>query len=177
MCIDKVVSHPSVFPTIFYFQILEHGKAHFGSVKVWRILNPFGIFLNRFKTASAALCCQSLLSAPDAITASLPPLPSAHCRWPPGPTSPGPTCPPPAPASLAPRRPPLFIARPPRPCRPGPRRRTPGPLLCFSHPRGAEHPGTPTPPLRPPPPLQKEPAAVPRSPLFPPPLSPLPMAT
>jgi hypothetical protein len=37
----KVVPHLKLFPTIFYFQFLEHGKIPFGSVKIWANLNPF----------------------------------------------------------------------------------------------------------------------------------------
>jgi hypothetical protein len=74
--------------------------------------------LNRFKTAPAALCCRSHLSAPDAAAASFSPLPFAHRRWPLGPTLPNPICQP-----LCPRcsRPPLSErsrATAPVPCRP-----------------------------------------------------------
>jgi hypothetical protein len=109
---------------------------------------------------------------------SLPPAPS-HC--PPGPTSPGPACQP-----LAPCRPPLSqphlrgVRHPPL----SEQLRAAASVSCQSmspNPaplslphfllHAASHPGPhPTRPLPPPPPLQKEPTAVLRSLLFPPPL-------
>jgi hypothetical protein len=41
----KVVPYPKLFLSIFYLEFLEHGKAPFGSVKVWADLNPFEINL------------------------------------------------------------------------------------------------------------------------------------
>jgi hypothetical protein len=87
-------------------------EAPFGSAKIWRILNQFGIFLIRFESVlnrTGRHCAgRPRLSAPDAAAASLP---LTHSRTQPLPTGPltssGPACQPPAPASLAPRRPPL----------------------------------------------------------------------
>jgi hypothetical protein len=45
----KVVPYPKLFLSIFYLEFLEHGKAPFGSVKVWADLNPFEINLIRFE--------------------------------------------------------------------------------------------------------------------------------
>jgi hypothetical protein len=54
--LSKVVPHLDLFPAIFYFQFLEQRKAPFGSVKVWRILNPFEIILIRFKNQIGRHC-------------------------------------------------------------------------------------------------------------------------
>jgi hypothetical protein len=42
--IRKVVSYFKCFPTIFYFTFLEYRKIPFGSVKLWRNLNPIEPF-------------------------------------------------------------------------------------------------------------------------------------
>jgi hypothetical protein len=49
--------------------------------------------LNRFKTTLAALCYRPRLSAPDAVAASVTPLPFAPSRCPSGLTPRGPACP------------------------------------------------------------------------------------
>jgi hypothetical protein len=40
----NVVTYFMSFITMFYFKFLEHGKVPFGSVKVWRNLNPIEPF-------------------------------------------------------------------------------------------------------------------------------------
>jgi hypothetical protein len=113
MYLDKVVPHLNLFPTIFYFQFLEHGNTPFGSVKFrefWICLNHLEYFwfsLNRFKTEpDCTVLPGPLVSAPRRAT----PLPLTPFRTPPMATGPryrwswlsaART------KSLAPRRPPL----------------------------------------------------------------------
>jgi hypothetical protein len=85
MPINKVVPHLKLFPTIFYYQFLEQGKAPF---YVDQILDNFESVLNsliRFesglKPGRPALCCRAHWSAPLAMLScslSLPPTPSCY---------------------------------------------------------------------------------------------------
>jgi hypothetical protein len=75
-----------------YFQFLEQGKAPFGSVKIWRILNPFepfGIFflfsLNQIKTKPGGTVLPGLLVSAPRRTAPLSLTPSCTQPLPTGP--------------------------------------------------------------------------------------------